>query len=62
MFVFQLQIMSEFGLDKAQVSQSVTSLVEDIWQQAAGEISEIIRSPLRSIKLEQVNYLLTPKE
>ncbi|XP_078337991.1 uncharacterized protein LOC111100311 isoform X3 [Crassostrea virginica] len=50
---FQKMIL-EYGMEELELSAPVEELMHHIWQEAGGEIEEILSSPLQSIKLDQV--------
>ena len=45
----------EYGMEELELSAPVEELMHHIWQEAGGEIEEILSSPLQSIKLDQVS-------
>ncbi|XP_056015621.1 uncharacterized protein LOC125677683 isoform X3 [Ostrea edulis] len=50
---FQKMIV-EYGMEETELSTPVAELMRHIWQEAGGEIEDILSSPLQSLKLDQV--------
>ncbi|XP_061177422.1 LOW QUALITY PROTEIN: protein mono-ADP-ribosyltransferase PARP4-like [Saccostrea echinata] len=48
------KMMVEYGMEDTELSTPVRELMHHIWQEAGGEIEEILSSPLQSLKLDQV--------
>ncbi|XP_061177489.1 protein mono-ADP-ribosyltransferase PARP4-like [Saccostrea echinata] len=48
------KMMVEYGMEDTELSTPVKELMHHIWQEAGGEIEEILSSPLQSLKLDQV--------
>ena len=47
-------MVSEMLVDDGALAPSVVDLIEHIWREATGEVEEMIATPVRDIKVEQV--------
>ncbi len=50
------QLLGELSLESGDVSSEVCELVEHIWQEAVGELTEILAVSIENIKMEQVLF------
>jgi hypothetical protein len=56
---FYFQMIVEYGMEDTELSPPVAELMRHIWQEAGGEIEDVLSSPLQSLKLDQVSTFIS---
>lgn len=53
-FITLFQILAELPSESNDLDPDVADLVEHVWREVAGEITEVITAPLDKVKMDQV--------